>query len=177
MKLKSLVIVLTTFSTLLSFCANAQAFLPPDRWQINAMKVNNKWTYTVDPPGLTLFDGDFNFDGGRLNNPTVLGLNGFNTNAFLVGGVLSINGTTTNPKNPNEAVFGDIFDVTFDALDLNPTPPTVNWSGSIASGFDESGQSVDFDAWNVSFPVPEPGSLMLALCGAAGLLAVRPRRR
>lgn len=146
------------------------------------------WTYVVDPAGITLFTGEFHIiDLARLdpNTPQVNGLQGFTSNVNFSSpenGRYVINGQTNNTADPTQAVTGAIFDISFDALDAAPNAPTVRWfgettSGHIASGFDTNDQTQVFDDWDVTFPVPEPGSLLLAMCGIAGLMAVRPRRR
>ncbi len=182
MKFKVLATFVTALSALLMFCHESQAFVPPNTWKISVTKVNNQWTYIVDPEGITKFQGEFYFDGSRLNplSDQPVGLQGINIRQSDLGnGVYrALLGETHDPSLPSTAVSGDIFQITFDALDDRIEPPQVRWTGTAASGFNASDQPVVFPSWDVTFPVPEPGSLLLILCGTTGfLVTIRPRQK
>lgn len=181
MNFKTIASTLVSLSTLFVICDHSQAFIPPNTWEITVTKVNNQWTYIVDPAGITQFEGDFYFDSSRLSplSTQPVGLQGINIRDFYLDNSMYRNllGETDDPNSASTAVSGDIFQITFDALDDIQTPPSVRWSGTFAKGFDDSDRPVTFTPWDVSFPVPEPGSLLLILCGSAGFLVLRRRDR
>jgi hypothetical protein len=160
------------------------AFQPPDQWTIEVIEVgDNEWQYNIDPAGVTAFRGRIEFDTNRLGDDPQFQFNGSFVSADfdnLGGGFVEVFASVEEVFDPELAVSGDIFSVSFNALDDDAAAPFVRWFGEgdllhFTWAFDEDLQPLVFDDWNVS--VPEPGSMTTLAIGLVSLVVSRGRRR
>ena len=100
--------------------SSAAAFEPPDQWNIVVEPPPPTWRYNIDPEGVTAFQGILEYDPERLEgNPQFDPHPNFTSTdvSDLGGGLLEITGFVEDEDNPELAVSGTVFSVTFIPLD------------------------------------------------------------